>query len=73
MGLRCHDQNYIQVWYPVYFVWQSRKNLQQDSLQVPALAYDSLVWRKPEQLSYELNMKLVSGNNKKKKKTLVSL
>ena len=38
-----------------------------DSLQVPALAYDSLVWMKPEQsLSHELNIKLVSGNNEKK-------
>ena len=37
-----------------------------DSLQVPTLAYDSLVWMKPEQeLSHELNSKLVSGSNEK--------
>ena len=39
-----------------------------DSLQVPALAYDSLVWGKPEQ-SCHMNIKLVSGNNEKKNKT----
>ena len=36
-----------------------------DSLQVPALAYDSLVWMKAE-LSHELNIKLVSGSMKNK-------
>ena len=43
-----------------------------DSLQVPALAYDSLVWMKPEQ-SCHMNIKLVSGNNEKKKKKLLFL
>ena len=38
-----------------------------DSLQVPALAYDSLVWMKPEQ-SCHMNWTLNNNNNKKKKK-----
>ena len=46
-----------------------------DSLQVPALAYDSLVWMEPEQschMNWTLNL-LVGIMKKKKKKTLVSL
>ena len=46
-----------------------------DSLQVPVLAYDSLVLRKPEQschMNWTLNL-LVGIIKKKKKKTLLFL
>ena len=44
-----------------------------DSLQVPALAYDSLVWMKPEQschMNWTLNLLVGIMKKKKKKKHL---
>ena len=53
MGLRCHDPNYIQVCGSQYILSDSHERIYNmrdwDSLQVPALAYDSLEWMKPEQ------------------------
>ena len=73
MGLRCHKTQIIYRYVSQYILSDRHKRIYNvrdwDSLQVPALAYDSLGWMKPEQSSCHMNwtLNLLVGIMKKKK------
>ena len=74
MGLPCHKTQIIYRYVSQYILSDSHGRIYNvrdwDSLQIPALAYDSLYRVVCILVGYELNTKLVGKN---KKKTLVSL
>ena len=75
MGLRCHNTQIIHRYVSQYILSDNHGRIYNvrdwDILQVPALAYDSLVWMKPVPICLYTGGTWIDGNNDKK--TLVSL
>ena len=76
MGLRCHKTQIIYRYVSQYILSVSHGRIYNlrdwDSLQVPALAYDSLVWRKPVRSCLYAGGAWIEhhGNNEEKKFSL---